>query len=67
MIAIQVNGEPHEVAVGTTVSQLLKKLGFGDKPVAVECNQEVVPRAKHPSVELKSNDSLELVSFVGGG
>jgi thiamine biosynthesis protein ThiS len=66
-IEIRVNGEQRKVASGTTVADLLADLGFGDKRVAVERNREVVPRARHSEVELVAGDSLELVTFVGGG
>jgi sulfur carrier protein len=64
---IEVNGEAREVAPGTTVAALLVTLGLGDTLVAVERNQEIVPRAKHGEATLQEGDSLEVVHFVGGG
>lgn len=64
---IQVNGEGRDVDPGTTVTQLLEQLGLGDRPVAVERNMEIVPRASHPTTQLEPEDSVELVQFVGGG
>ena len=64
---IEVNGEGREIPAGLTVSGLLKELGLGDKPVAVERNAEIVPRASHGETELHDGDCLELVQFVGGG
>jgi sulfur carrier protein len=64
---LTVNGEPHEVPDGLTVSGLIQHLGLTDGPVAVERNREVVPRATHGSVTLAEGDVLELVHFVGGG
>jgi len=64
---LTVNGEPHEVPEGITVSGLIQHLGLGDGPVAVERNREVVPRATHAAVTLAEGDVLELVHFVGGG
>ncbi|MBX3274464.1 MAG: sulfur carrier protein ThiS [Sandaracinaceae bacterium] len=64
---VQVNGEPREVAPGTTVRALLEALGLGDTLVAVERNQEIVPRAEHASTEVGDGDALEIVHFVGGG
>lgn len=64
---VQVNGEPRELEPGSTVSALLHALGLGDRPVAVERNAEIVPRALHPSTELADGDILEVVQFVGGG
>jgi sulfur carrier protein len=43
------------------------ELGLTGKPVAVERNREVVPRALHESTVLSPGDRLEVVTFVGGG
>ncbi len=64
---VQVNGEPRELAPGSTVAALLAALGLGDRPVAVERNAEIVPRARHASTPLADGDRLEVVQFVGGG
>jgi len=52
---------------GTTVAVLIGELGLAGKPVAVERNREVVPRAQHASTVLAPGDRLEVVTFVGGG
>ena len=64
---VQVNGEPRDVERGATVTALLAALGLGDRPVAVERNAAIVPRAEHTSTVLEEDDRLELVQFVGGG
>jgi thiamine biosynthesis protein ThiS len=64
---VQVNGEPREVAAGSTVLALLSELGLSERPVAVERNTAIVPRAQHAAVVLQEGDSLEVVQFVGGG
>jgi sulfur carrier protein len=64
---VQVNGELREVAEGSTVVALLAQLGLGDRPIAVERNAEIVPRAQHATTVLQEGDKLELVQFVGGG
>ena len=62
-----VNGEERQVEPNTTVKQLLAALGLGETLVAVERNEEVVPRAQHESTELDEGDRVEVVHFVGGG
>jgi sulfur carrier protein len=64
---IEVNGRAEEVAAGTTVAALLAQLGVDGGPVAVERNQEIVPRAQHAVTALHDGDRLEVVQFVGGG
>jgi len=62
-----VNGEERQVEDSTTVKGLLATLGLADTLVAVERNEEVVPRAQHQSTELNEGDRVEVVHFVGGG
>jgi sulfur carrier protein len=64
---IMVNGMKRRVEAGTTVAALVDALGYGDRPVAVERNHEVVPRAQHVSCLVESGDRIEIVTFVGGG
>ncbi len=66
-IDVVINGQARTIAGGTTVSGLIAELGFGGRPVAVERNREVVPRAEHASTILADGDRLEVVTFVGGG
>ncbi|MEZ4226247.1 MAG: sulfur carrier protein ThiS [Polyangiaceae bacterium] len=64
---VTVNGTPRTVAEGTTVRGLIEALELTEGPVAVERNQEVVPRAQHVDTVLQPGDVLEIVHFVGGG
>ena len=66
-INIVINGQARTVDEGTTVSGLIGELGLAGRPVAVERNREVVPRAVHASTVLAAGDRLEVVTFVGGG
>jgi len=66
-IDVIINGQPRVVSEGTTVSALIGELGLSGKPVAVERNREVVPRALHASTILAAGDHIEVVTFVGGG
>ena len=66
-IDVVINGQQRLVNQGTTVAALIGELGLAGKPVAVERNREVVPRAQHASTVLAAGDRVELVTFVGGG
>jgi sulfur carrier protein len=50
-----------------SVSALLIHLGLDKKKVAVERNEEIVPRSRYADTWLSSGDSLEIVHFIGGG
>ena len=66
-IQVSVNGEPVALPTGSTLAELLRRLSLEGRPVAVEHNRRVVPRAEHGSVHLNHGDTLEIVTFVGGG
>ena len=66
-IHVLVNGESVSMPTGSTLAELLRRLALEGKPVAVEHNRRVVPRAEHASVRLNHGDTLEIVTFVGGG
>ena len=52
---------------GKTLAEYLSSAGFDPKRVAVERNGAIVPKAEYAEAVLKDGDSLEVVSFVGGG
>ena len=62
-----VNGEPHDVADALSVADLLHTLDVRAGRVAVEVNEEVVPRGAFAERRLTSGDRVEIVNFVGGG
>lgn len=64
---VTVNGQPKQVADGTTVAALLHGLGIAARQVAVEVNLDLVPRAAHAARTLHDGDRLEVVTLVGGG
>ena len=66
-IAITVNGEARDIAAGETVAALLRAIGLDMRKVAVERNEEIVPRSTYDSVALTPGDRLEIVHFIGGG
>jgi sulfur carrier protein len=64
---IFVNGQETQVSDGHTAHDLLLDLGFERRPVAVEVNKEVIPRALLPDRLLREHDQIEVVTLVGGG
>lgn len=66
-IQLTVNGQPREAPARMTVSRLLDELKLPTRGIAVEVNQQIVPRRQHAEHELADGDRLEIVSLVGGG
>ncbi len=64
---LTVNGKPESAPLGTTVATLLQKLGLDPARVAVERNEDVVPRKTWGEAILGEGDRVEIVAFIGGG
>lgn len=64
---LQLNGEPCQAPVGTSIAQLLLDTGLGARRVAVEVNGEIVPRSAHGTHLLHEGDRVEIVHALGGG
>lgn len=67
MPEITVNGQPRSIAANMTLADLIAEMKLQPKYVAVERNQELVPRAEHAQCVLEQGDTLEVVTLVGGG
>ncbi|HET9019693.1 MAG TPA: sulfur carrier protein ThiS [Acetobacteraceae bacterium] len=66
-LRVMLNGEPREIAAPASVAALLAEIGLDTRKVAVERNEEIVPRSAYGATWLASGDSLEVVHFIGGG
>lgn len=62
-----VNGDTMELPAGTTVAQLIAHLGLAGRRVAVEVNEDIVPRSRHAEQVLREGDRVEVVHAIGGG
>ena len=63
---VRINGENLDV-VGKSVAEYLNSSGYDLMRVAVELNGDIVPKAQYADTIFKDGDSIEVVSFVGGG
>ena len=64
---IVLNGEGREARDGLTVAALLDELALEGKRLAVEVNEDVIPRSEHPAHALRDGDRVEIVHAIGGG
>ena len=62
-----INGGEQSFSGVGTLAELIDHLGMQGDRVAVELNQEIVPRAQWNDTNLHDGDRLEIVHFVGGG
>lgn len=63
---VKINGK-EENAAGKTLEAYLQEAAYPMARIAVERNGEIIPKAQYASTVLKDGDSVEVVSFVGGG
>ena len=66
-LTLTLNGETRAFAAPVSVSGLLAAIGLDARKVAVERNEEIVPRSTYADTWLAAGDSLEIVHFIGGG
>lgn len=65
---VRINGVDEVISESTlTLQQLIADRGLSPKKVVIELNLSIVPREQWPQITLQDSDSIEIVSFVGGG
>jgi thiamine biosynthesis protein ThiS len=66
-IEIKINGKVIKTKNNIKLSALLKNLKIPIKKVAIELNQEIIDKTILNKINLKKNDKIEIVHFIGGG
>ena len=66
-IKIRVNGKFKSIPDNYKISNLVKDLKIPLKKVAIELNQEIIDKKRTSKINLKKNDNIEIVHFIGGG
>ena len=66
-IKIKINGKEKQISANFKILKLLKDLKIPVKKVAIELNEEIVDKKKLGKINLKKNDKIEIVHFIGGG
>ena len=66
-IKIKINGKINKIDDKTKLSDLIKNLKVPLKKVAIELNKEIVDKKNLNKINLKVNDKIEIVHFIGGG
>ena len=66
-IKIRINGKLSSINDDLSLLNLLNHLKIPLKKVAIELNLEIVDKNKLNKINLKNNDKIEIVHFIGGG
>ncbi len=66
-IKIKINGKKKIISDKLKLLDLIIFLKIPLKKVAIELNEEIVDKKALSSINLKKNDKIEIVHFIGGG
>jgi sulfur carrier protein len=64
---ITVNGEPREIPDDFSAAALVELLGLSGRRLAMEINQEILPRGRFEQHRFQPDDRVEIVQAIGGG
>ena len=64
---ITINGIEKKFTSSLTLDTLLIELGHANKKVAVEVNEEIIPRSELKNKLVVDGDKIEIINAVGGG
>lgn len=64
---VRVNGNKISNEDIHTISELLQIFGLNENRVVIELNGKIVIKEEFSKVNLNETDSVEVISFVGGG
>lgn len=62
-----INGVKKEYPDSISLTEVLQQEGYEPVRIAVELNGEIIPKAEYEATFLSEADTLEIVTFVGGG
>lgn len=64
---LEVNGAVAQLEEGANLNDLVVTLGLQEQRIAIEVNQEIIPRSLHAQHQLNAGDKVEVVHAIGGG
>lgn len=64
---IVINGEAKTVSEQITAQQLIHELGLAEQKLALEINEEIVPRSSFSEHLIQAGDIVEIIHAIGGG
>ncbi|MDC0446720.1 sulfur carrier protein ThiS [Gammaproteobacteria bacterium] len=64
---IFINGVKKSLESNLTVYKLVKDLGYENKRVAIELNNEIISRSDYKNKLIVEGDQIEIIKAVGGG
>ena len=66
-IQIYINGKKKNINSNSNLINILEEYSLKNKLVAVEINQEVIPKSNYKTKKINKNDRIEILELIGGG
>ena len=66
-IQIYINGKKKYIKNNCNLINILEEYSLKNKLVAVEINQEVIPKSRYKTITINKNDKIEILELIGGG
>ena len=66
-VIVTVNGAATQLPDGSSIAVLVEQLQLAGRRIAVEVNEEIVPKSAHAQTPLRDGDRVEVVHAIGGG
>ena len=66
-IQIYINGKKKNINSNCNLISILEEFSLKNKLVAIEINQEVIPKSNYKTKKINKNDRIEILELIGGG
>ena len=66
-IQIYINGKKKNIDIDSNLIDILAEYSLKNKLVAIEINQEVIPKSSYKTITINKNDRIEILELIGGG
>lgn len=66
-IQIYINGKKKNINSNYNLINILEEYSLNNKLVAIEINQEVIPKSRYKTITINKNDKIEILELIGGG
>ena len=66
-IQIYINGKKKNINSNYNIINILEEYSLNNKLVAIEINQEVIPKSNYKTKKINKNDRIEILELIGGG
>ena len=66
-IQIFINAKKKNINSNYNLINIIEEYSLKNKLIAVEINQEVIPKSNYKTKKINKNDRIEILELIGGG